>query len=34
MQKVFARADALIIRPIDAPPAAMGDEVDILMLEG
>ena len=34
MQKVFARADALIIRPVDAPPAAAGDEVKVLLLEG
>ena len=33
MQKVFARADALIIRPVDAPPAAKGDEVKVLLLE-
>ena len=34
MQKIFARADALIIRPADAPPAAAGDEVKVLVLEG
>jgi len=33
MQKIFARADALIIRPVDAQPAAAGDEVKILLLE-
>ena len=33
MQKIFARADALIIRPVDAPPAATGDEVKVLLLE-
>jgi molybdopterin molybdotransferase len=32
MQKVFARADGLIIRRIDAPAAAAGDEVDVLLL--
>jgi molybdopterin molybdotransferase len=33
MQKVFARADGLIIRRIDAPPAAAGDEVEVLLLD-
>ncbi len=33
MQKVFARADALIVRPVDAPPATAGDEVKVLLLE-
>ena len=33
MQKIFARADALIIRPVDAPPAAAGDEVEVLLLD-
>jgi molybdopterin molybdotransferase len=33
MQKVFARADALIVRPIDAPAAVIGDEVQVLLLE-
>ena len=33
MQKVFARADALIIRRVDAPPAAAGDEVEVLLLD-
>jgi molybdopterin molybdotransferase len=33
MQKVFARADGLIIRPVDAPSAAKGDEVKVLLLE-
>jgi molybdopterin molybdotransferase len=33
MQKVFAAADALIIRPVGAPPANAGAEVDILLLE-
>jgi len=32
MQKVFAHADALIIRAIDAPPAQAGAEVDVLLL--
>ena len=34
MQKVFAHADALIIRPIDAPAAVVGDEAQVLLLEG
>ena len=34
MQKIFAHADALIIRPVDAPQAAAGDEVKVLVLEG
>jgi molybdopterin molybdotransferase len=34
MQKVFAHADALIIRLIDAPPAKAGDDVDVLVLTG
>jgi molybdopterin molybdotransferase len=33
MQKVFARAEALIIRRIDAPPAAEGDQVEVLLLD-
>jgi molybdopterin molybdotransferase len=33
MQKIFARADALIIRPVDAQPATAGDEVKVLLLE-
>jgi molybdopterin molybdotransferase len=33
MQKVFAHADALIIRPIDAPAAASGDQVSVLLLK-
>jgi molybdopterin molybdotransferase len=33
MQKVFAHADALIIRPVDAPAAIAGDEVQVLLLE-
>lgn len=33
MQKVFAHADALIIRRVDAPPAAAGDEVEVLLLD-
>jgi molybdopterin molybdotransferase len=33
MQKIFARADALIVRPVDAQPAAAGDEVKVLLLE-
>ena len=32
MQKVFAHADALIIRPVGAPQAAAGDEVQVLLL--
>jgi molybdopterin molybdotransferase len=34
MQKVFARADALIVRAIDAPPANAGDEVTVFLLNG
>jgi len=34
MQKVFAQADALIIRRVDAPPADAGDEVEVLLLDG
>jgi molybdopterin molybdotransferase len=33
MQKIFARADALIIRRVDAPPAVAGDEVEVLLLD-
>jgi molybdopterin molybdotransferase len=33
MQKVFAQADGLIIRRVDAPPAEAGDEVDVLLLD-
>jgi molybdopterin molybdotransferase len=33
MQKIFARADALIIRPVDAPPAPAGAEVEVLLLD-
>jgi len=33
MQKVFARADALIIRAIGAPPAGKGDDVQVLLLD-
>ena len=33
MQKVFAQADALIIRRVGAPPAAAGDEVEVLLLD-
>jgi len=32
MQKIFAHADALIVRSIDAPAAQAGDEVDVLLL--
>ena len=34
MQKVFAQADGLIIRRVDAPAAAAGDEVEVFLLEG
>jgi molybdopterin molybdotransferase len=34
MQKIFAQSDGLIVRPIDAPAAQPGDEVDVLLLEG
>jgi molybdopterin molybdotransferase len=33
MQKIFARADALIVRVPGAPPANAGDEVDVLLLD-
>jgi molybdopterin molybdotransferase len=33
MQRIFATADALIIRAVDAPPADANEEVDILLLE-
>ena len=33
MQKVFAEADGLIIRRVDAPAAQAGDDVDVLMLD-
>jgi len=33
MQKIFAAADALIVRAIDAPAANAGDEVDVLLLD-
>jgi molybdopterin molybdotransferase len=33
MQKVFAQADGLIIRRVDAPAAQAGDIVDVLMLD-
>jgi len=32
MQRVFALADGLIVRRIDAPSAQVGDEVDVLVL--
>jgi len=34
MQKIFAQADGLIIRPVDAPPAAAGDNIEVLLLNG
>jgi len=34
MQKVFAQADALIVRAIDAPAAKSGDETQVLLLDG
>jgi molybdopterin molybdotransferase len=34
MHKIFAEADALIIRRVDAPPADAGDEVEVLLLDG
>jgi molybdopterin molybdotransferase len=34
MQKIFARADALIVRRVDAPAARQGDEVEVLVLSG
>jgi molybdopterin molybdotransferase len=34
MQKVFAQADALIVRAIDAPAAKTGDETQVLLLDG
>jgi molybdopterin molybdotransferase len=33
MQKIFADADGLIIRPIGAPAAKLGDRVDVLLLD-
>ncbi|MEA2823561.1 MAG: molybdopterin molybdotransferase [Alphaproteobacteria bacterium] len=33
MQKIFAEADGLIIRRVDAPAAQAGDIVDVLMLD-
>ena len=33
MQKVFAEADGLIIRPVNAPAVAAGDPVDVLLLD-
>jgi molybdopterin molybdotransferase len=34
MQKVFAQSDGLIIRAIGAPAAEIGDDVDVLLLNG
>jgi len=34
MQQIFAEADGLIVRRIDAPAAAAGDDVDVLLLDG
>jgi len=34
MQKIFASADGLIVRRVDAPAAAEDDEVDVLLLDG
>jgi molybdopterin molybdotransferase len=34
MQKIFAHADALIIRRVDAAAAAPGDNVEVLLLNG
>jgi len=34
MQKIFARADALIVRRVDAPAARQGDAVEVLILNG
>jgi hypothetical protein len=34
MQKIFAQADALIVRPVDAPLAAIGDNIEVLLLNG
>ena len=34
MQKIFARADGLIVRPVDAPAVGPGDEVEVLVLNG
>ena len=33
MQKIFAQADGLIIRRIDAPAAQAGDDVEVLLLD-
>ena len=34
MQKIFAEADGLIVRPVDAPAAQAGDEVEVFLLDG
>ena len=34
MQNIFAQADGLIVRAIDAPPANAGDDVDVFLLDG
>ena len=31
--EIIAQADGLIIRRVDAPPAAAGDEVEVLLLD-
>jgi molybdopterin molybdotransferase len=33
MQKVFAQAGGLILRPVDAPPVKAGEEVPVLLLD-
>jgi molybdopterin molybdotransferase len=33
MQKIFAAADGLIVRAVDAPAAQAGDEADVLLLD-
>jgi molybdopterin molybdotransferase len=32
-QKIFAQSDALIVRRPDAPPAAAGEPVEVLLLD-
>jgi molybdopterin molybdotransferase len=33
MQKIFAQADGLIVRRVDAPAAEAGEEIDVLLLD-
>jgi molybdopterin molybdotransferase len=34
MQKIFAQSHGLIVRPVDAPAAQAGDEVEVFLLDG